>query len=104
MKIFKKSCGCNNKCDNNNNTENTTNGQIKILGSGCKNFINLENNVLNALEELNIQMDVLHIKDFVEIANYGVMSTPALVINEKVVSQGKVLSKDEAKDILKEMI
>ena len=49
-------------------------------------------------------MDVLHIKDFVEIANYGVMSTPALVINEKVVSQGKVLSKDEAKDILKEMI
>ena len=102
MKILKKSCGCSTcKCENNDNKEEKTNGQIKILGSGCKNCINLENNVLKALEELNINMNVVHVKDFVEISNYGVMSTPALVINEQVVSQGKILSKKEVEDILK---
>ncbi len=105
MKILKKSCGCSTcKCENNDNNGEKTNGQIKILGSGCKNCINLENNVLKALEELNIDINVLHVKDFVEISNYGVMSTPALVINEQVVSQGKVLSKKEVEDILKEII
>ena len=105
MKILKKSCGCSTcKCENNDNNEEKTNGQIKILGSGCKNCINLENNVLKALEKLNIDMNVLHVKDFVEISNYGVMSTPALVINEQVVSQGKEIKKKEVGDILKEII
>lgn len=105
MKILKKSCGCSTcKCENNYNNGEKTNGQIKILDFGCKNCINLENNVLKALKELNKEMNVLHIKDFVEIANYGVMSTPKLVINEEVVSQGKILSKAEAKEILKELI
>jgi small redox-active disulfide protein 2 len=71
---------------------------IKILGSGCKNCITLEKNTQEALKEMEIQADVEKVKDFKDIMEYGVMSTPALVIDEKVVSTGKVL---KSKDIIK---
>ena len=74
---------------------------IKILGSGCAKCIALEKSTKEALTELNVKENIDHITDFTQIASYGVMSTPALVINGKVVSYGKVLNKDEVKDLLK---
>ena len=71
---------------------------IKILGSGCKNCVTLGDNTKTALTELGIDAEIVKVTDFAEIAAFGVMSTPALVIDEKVVSFGKVL---KPKDIVK---
>ncbi len=73
---------------------------IKILGSGCKKCVTLADNTKAALSSLGLQADVLKITDFAQIAAHGVMSTPALVINDKVVSVGKVLSSEEISRLL----
>lgn len=76
---------------------------IKILGTGCKNCDALEINVKKALFSENIEGNVLKVSDIPSIAKYGVMRTPALVINEKVLSYGKVLSKEEVIELLKKI-
>jgi len=68
---------------------------IKILGTGCPSCIKLENNVKQVLEKSWIQANVEKVTDIPEIMSYGIMSTPALVIDEKVVSYGKVNDVDE---------
>lgn len=73
---------------------------VKVLGSGCAKCRALEASVRSALEELGMDAAVDHVTDFSRIAAYGVMSTPALVIDGKVVSCGKALSKDEAKAVI----
>lgn len=75
-------------------------GKIKILGMGCPKCEKVVEAVQQALLEMSIHMEVEHVEDIIEIAKYGVMSTPALVINEEVVSFGKVLSVDDVKYIL----
>ena len=74
---------------------------VKVLGSGCAKCNELESNVKNALEELGMNTTIEHVTDFAQIAAYGVMSTPALVVDGKVVSYGKVLKVEEAIRILK---
>ena len=74
---------------------------IKVLGGGCANCIALYNSCITALEELGIEAEVLKVQDFAEITEYNVMSTPALVINEKVVGYGK-LKYNKVKDLIKE--
>lgn len=74
---------------------------IKILGSGCKKCITLTENTKTALEKLGRQAEMVKITDFAEIAAHGVMSTPALVIDDKVVSVGKVLTAGEVEALLK---
>lgn len=71
---------------------------IKILGSGCKSCVKLYENTESALKEVGMEAEVVKITEYQEIMTYGVMSTPALVIDEKVVSFGKVL---KPKDIVK---
>ena len=73
---------------------------VKVLGAGCAKCNALEAAVRSALEELGMNTTIDHVTDFSQIAAYGVMSTPALVVDGKVVSYGKVLSKDEAKTII----
>ena len=73
---------------------------VKVLGSGCAKCGALEAAVRSALEELGMGPAVDHVTDFSQIAAYGVMSTPALVVDGKVVSYGKVLNKDEAKAVI----
>ena len=75
--------------------------KIKVLGSGCPNCKVLEANTKKALEELKIKADVEKVTDIVKIMEYDVMSTPALVIDEKVVSRGRVLTSEEIKKLLK---
>ncbi|MDL2225027.1 thioredoxin family protein [Eubacteriales bacterium OttesenSCG-928-M02] len=73
---------------------------LKILGSGCKKCNILEANTKTALTRLGLDATVTHVTDFAEIAAYGVMTTPALVIGKKVVSAGKVLKADEVAALL----
>lgn len=76
---------------------------IKVLGSGCAKCNELEVNTKEALAELGMDTTIDHVTDFTEIAAYGVMSTPALVIDGKVVSYGKVLKKNEVVKILQKV-
>jgi small redox-active disulfide protein 2 len=73
---------------------------IKVLGSCCGNCAALMANTKIALAELGMECTVEKVTDFAEIAKYGVMSIPSLVIDEKVVSTGKVLKPKEIVKIL----
>jgi len=68
---------------------------VKILGAGCKKCKSLESNVLSAAESLGLSVEVEKITDAVDIASSGVMSTPGLSIDDKLVSTGRVLTVDE---------
>ncbi|MGN0569714.1 MAG: thioredoxin family protein [Candidatus Fimenecus sp.] len=71
---------------------------IKVLGAGCKSCRELFENAKQAVNTMGLGTEVEYITDMQKIMQYGVMSMPALVVNEKVVSQGKVLkSADIAK-------
>ncbi len=74
--------------------------EIKVLGTGCKKCKTLEKITLQAVEELNIDASIIKVEDIVEIMQFGVMTTPALVINDKVVLKGKVPSLNELKQII----
>ena len=71
-----------------------TAASVKVLGSGCARCSALEAAVRAALAELGVDAAIEHVTDFMQIAAYGVMTTPALVVDGKVVSYGKVLSKE----------
>ncbi len=64
--------------------------EIKILGGGCPNCKVLYNNVSSACRELGIDAEIIKVQEYVDIMKYDVMTTPALVINEKVVGLGKL--------------
>lgn len=70
---------------------------IKILGTGCSNCKKLEANAMEAAEELGVEAAVEKVTDMKDIMGYGVMRTPAIVINEKVKMYGKVCTVDEIK-------
>lgn len=74
--------------------------KIKILGPGCKNCVALANNAEEALKELGMEAEIIKVTDFKDIASYGIMSTPGFVIDEEVVSYGKVLKPNAIKEIL----
>lgn len=74
--------------------------RVKVLGSGCAKCQELEANTVAALRELGMDTQVNHVRDFAQIAAYGVMSTPALVVDGKVVAFGKVLKTEEIVAIL----
>lgn len=100
----KKACCCE-ACNNETMAKaekSKDNAGIKILGTGCAKCNALEKATVEALHQLNMDVEIEHITDFSEIAVYGVMTTPALVIDGKVVSLGKVLKVDEVIEILKE--
>jgi small redox-active disulfide protein 2 len=74
--------------------------KIKVLGACCKKSTETFENAKLAVKELGLNVEVENVGDIMEIARYGVMSTPALVINEKVVSYGKYLKPDDIKKII----
>lgn len=76
---------------------------IKILGSGCKSCVTLMENTSIAIKEMGIEAKLEKVTDFGEIASFGVMSTPALVVDEKVVSYGKVLKPKEIVKLLEKV-
>jgi small redox-active disulfide protein 2 len=73
---------------------------IKILGTGCPNCKRLEANTKEAVQQLGVDATIDKVTDVKQIVKYGVMKTPALVIDEEVKSTGKVLKVDEIKKLL----
>ena len=88
-------CGCGTSCSTEETPEKEASGEgklsIKVLGPGCKNCITLEENTKEAVKQMGLDANIDKITDLAQIAGYGVMSTPGLVVNGKVVSFGKVL-------------
>jgi small redox-active disulfide protein 2 len=74
--------------------------KIEILGVGCPKCKQLTANAEAAAKELNIQAEISKVTDIDKITEYGVMMTPALAVDGTVVSAGKVLSKEEIKEII----
>lgn len=102
----KESCCCAGNCSPENmqaaEEEKSSKG-VKILGGGCAKCNQLEAATIEALTELGMDTTIDHVKEYEKIAAYGVMTTPALVVDGKVVSYGKVLKKDEVIKILKDI-
>ena len=73
---------------------------IKILGTGCVNCKNLETNTRKALDDLGLAVEIDKVTDPGEIVSWGVMSTPALVIDDEVVLSGRVPNADQSKQLL----
>lgn len=85
------------------NAAQTQNASVKVLGSGCTKCNELESNTKAALAQLSMDTTIDHVTDFSQIASYGVMTTPALVIDGKVVSYGKVLKTQEVVKLLQKL-
>lgn len=75
---------------------------IKILGPGCKNCKNLERATRQALDDLHLDATLEKVEDYPTIVGYGVMSTPALVVDEKVLVSGRVPNAAQLRELLKE--
>lgn len=73
---------------------------VKVLGSGCKSCHELFENTKQAAENVGISAEVEYITDMQEVMKYGVMSMPALVVNDKVASAGRVLKTAEIEKLL----
>jgi len=78
--------------------------KIIIAGSGCMKCNLTEKNVINACAELNIDADITHSRDVKEYLKIGVMITPAVVVNDRVVVSGRVPTVEELKKILSELL
>lgn len=74
---------------------------IKILGTGCPNCKRLEANTRKAVESLEVAAAIEKVEDIPSIMSYSIMSTPALVIDEKVQFSGRVASSDEITGLIK---
>ncbi len=68
---------------------------VKILGSGCPNCKRLEAEARTALDGVGIAYDLEKVTDYADIATYGILSTPGLVMNEQVMSAGRIPKRDQ---------
>ena len=74
--------------------------EVRILGPGCPRCRNLEEVTRAALAELDVAADLQHVTNLMEIAQYGILATPGLVINGEVKSSGRSLSKEQVKSLI----
>jgi len=77
--------------------------EIKVLGAGCPTCDRLEQDLMGVIEELSVQASLEHIRDVKKISQYRVMGVPAIVINDKVKTEGSVPSKAQLKEIIREV-
>ena len=97
-KTVKGKCSCGGECG----ISDIKNARFIVLGACCNKSKETFENVKLAVKELGYDDEVLNIGDNIEIAKFGVMQTPAFVINSKVVSFGKVIKVEDAKKLIKD--
>ena len=73
---------------------------VKVLGGGCSKCETLLANAKEAVANAGVEAEIEYITDFAVIASYGIMSTPALIVDEKIISMGKVLKSTEIENFL----
>ncbi len=73
---------------------------VKILGAGCSKCEQLAKETQKAADDLGIEIEMVKVQDFSEISNYGVMVTPALVVDEELMFSGKVMKSKDLKKFL----
>ena len=73
---------------------------VKVLGAGCKSFHEQYENAKTAVKAMGLSVEVEYITDMEKVMAYGVMSMPAIVVNEQVVSMGKVLKAADVEKLL----
>ena len=76
---------------------------IKVLGAGCKSCHKQHENVKRAVANMKLDAEVEYITDMEKVMSYGVMSMPAIVVNEQVVSMGKVLKAAQVEELLQKL-
>ena len=76
--------------------------EIKVLGTGCNNCKKTKAVVAEAIKDLGLDIGVVEVQDIPSIIAYGVMSTPAIVIDEKVVSTGRVPAKSQVIQMIRQ--
>lgn len=76
---------------------------VKVLGAGCKSCHEQYENAKEAVKKIGLSVEVEYITNMQKVAEYGVMSMPAIVVNEKVVSMGKVLKADDVVKLLNKL-
>jgi small redox-active disulfide protein 2 len=74
---------------------------IKVLGSGCANCKRVEQIVRKVMEEMSLQAEIVKVTEYPDIMAYNIMSTPGLVVNEQVVSSGRIPTPAEVSTFLK---
>lgn len=77
---------------------------VKILGPGCKNCHNLETRTRQALDQLGLDAEVEKVTDYAAIAGYGVMKTPGLVVDDKLLVSGRVPTSEEITGLLRDAV
>ena len=95
-------CACSCGCPTNDCCPEAKDGIccIKVLGAGCKSCHEQYENAKEAVKSMGLSVEVEYITDMQKVMEYGVMSMPALVVNEKVVSMGKVLKSADVEKLL----
>ena len=78
--------------------------KIEVFGVGCAKCVSLEKSVREAVKQLNIQAEIVKVTDIEEMVEKGIMSTPALAVDGKVVSKGKILSVQDVIAILQKAL
>ncbi len=74
--------------------------RIEVLGPGCANCVRLEKNAHEAVAMAGVDAEIVKVTDYARIASYGILSTPGLVVDGKVVSYGRVLSAGDIAELL----
>ena len=106
------SCICNCTCSASDVVESTNeccgktvNGIccIKVLGAGCKSCHEMYENTKQAVNNIGLNIEVEYITDMEKVMSYGVMSMPAIVVNEQVISMGKVLKASQVEELLRKL-
>ena len=74
--------------------------EITIYGPGCKNCVNLADNAKKAVEETGVEAEIVKVEDMAEIAQAGIMSTPAIGIDGEVKIKGRVATVEDIKELI----
>lgn len=97
-------CCCNGNCEIEEPEKTSENAKnIKVLGAGCASCHKQYENVKDAVKNMGLDIEVEYITDMKKVMEYGVMSMPAIVVNENVVSMGKVLKAVEIEKLLRKL-